>query len=167
MAYHELKMSLVRQVRDNDCWICCAVMVHNLYFPDDKMNYDKYNTPKEIQQYLAGKKWTIDHEGSAADLLFVVDSLQVPTDDLPLPKFKDIQDAIQAGVPMLCHMEDTETGEGHWVVLKGWTDDKKLVFLDPGEKKQVLMPYVKGSYQYADTTAVIRSTTYVDKIINT
>ena len=43
-----------------------------------------------------------------------------------------------------------------------WSDGKKLVFLDPGEKKKVITSYPEGSYQYSDTTAVFESTTYVD-----
>lgn len=142
MGYHELEMTLVRQVQDNDCWICCAVMIHNYYVrkgkPTDKLIYNKNHTPEKIQQYLRETGRTTNTPGPASDLLVYLDGFAVPIDEHPLPGFGEIQDAIGDGVPLLCLVKDTETGENHWIVLMGWSDAGELIFLDPGEKKKVI-----------------------------
>lgn len=81
----------------------------------------------------------------------------------PFPIFQAIQQAIRVGVAWFRLLKNQKTGDNHWGVRMDWSDGKKLVFLDPGEKKKVITSYPEGSYQYSDTTAVFESTTYVDK----
>lgn len=172
----QLDIPCVKQHRENDCWICCAVMIYNYYFPEAPMDYSSGIIPELIQEYMSAAGLSGDVPASAADCLAYSGLFEVPADQHRLPTFDEIDQAIAEDCPLLCLVKDTPASGsepdlncegGHWVVLCGCLktrNQRRLLFCDPDPQADTLVsvPYDVQDYEYQDGL-YYQNTTYPDK----
>lgn len=157
----QLPISCVKQHSENDCWICCSVMIHNYLFPSAAMDYSEGYIPELIQKYMEEQGISGDVPASTVDFLFSIDKLDVPMDTRRLPTFAKIVRKIDSGSPLLCLVKDTPGGkkpdpackDGHWIVICGYLATRsagKLLILDPDPEVSdlVSVPYDGTTYVY-------------------
>lgn len=85
-----------------------------------------YCTEKDYYTTDAGTSWTLMTTG-AENLGLSVEKLDLKADT--------VKERLKSGHPLICSMKPGDfTSEGHFIVLRGITDDEKLLVNDPNNK---------------------------------
>lgn len=169
----ELPIDCVKQQYENDCWICCSVMIYNYLNPGrNKMTYKNRKIPEKIKGYMRNHGISPNEQASAADCLAELCDLSVEIDGNRLPTFEDIQKEINKEGPLLCHVstskrknQDDPDGEckgGHWIVIYGYEENpQRLLIRDPDTQVGDCIKIPRnGDYLYQDNM-YFQSTTYI------
>lgn len=175
----QLDIPCIKQFHENDCWICCSVMIYNFFFKNQTINYTG-TMPALIKKYLDEKKFSYGKPRSTSDFLAWTGKFDVPADGCRLPPFEkakeNIMDEISKGHPLLCLVKDDprkgvddpdlNCKDGHWIIISGYeqtpTGDNLLIIdPDPNVVSLISIPYDNKTYFYRDEM-YFQSTTYPD-----